>query len=62
MDARRDRTLRPKAQAEFLGVSRTTLWRLEKEPGFPKSIRLGVNSCGRLESELLAWLRSRQEV
>ncbi|QXE86614.1 AlpA family phage regulatory protein [Geomonas nitrogeniifigens] len=57
-----DRVLRPKAQAELLGVSRTSLWRLRLEPGFPKVIRVGVGSVGRLESELLAWLHSRQEV
>lgn len=57
-----DRVLRPKAQAELIGVSRTTLWRLRLEPDFPKVIRVGVGSVGRMESELLAWLRSRQEV
>jgi predicted DNA-binding transcriptional regulator AlpA len=57
-----DKVLRPKAQAECLGVSRTTLWRFEKLPGFPKTIKLGVNSVGRFQSELLSWARSRQEV
>ncbi len=56
-----DRVLRPKAQAELLGVSRITIHRLEKsDPTFPKKIQIGVQSVGRFESELMAWLESKR--
>lgn len=43
------------------GLSRTTLWRIERRKGseFPKRIRLGSHSVGWIESEVHAWLASR---
>lgn len=55
-----DRILRPAAQAQLLGISRTTLWRLALLPNFPKAVKLGAGSTGRFEGELLEWLRTRQ--
>lgn len=53
--------LRPKAQCLLLGISRATLHRIEKaDSTFPKKVRLGINSVGRVDSELLAWIDSRK--
>jgi prophage regulatory protein len=42
-----------------VGLSRTTLWRLEREHQFPKRKRIGKNSVGWLESEVDEWISSR---
>lgn len=41
---------------EFLGVSRTTLWRLRKRAGFPYA-RVG-RCCRYQRSAILEWLKS----
>ena len=41
------------------GLSRTTLWRLERLGKFPLMIRLGANSIGWVESEIRAWIETR---
>ena len=41
------------------GLSRTTLWRLERVGAFPKRIRLGANSVGWIEEEVDDWINSR---
>ena len=41
------------------GLSRTTLWRLEREGKFPERVRLGANSVGWREEEVRAWLDER---
>lgn len=38
------RLLRPDEAAAYLGISKTALRRLEKEPGFPKPIRISPRS------------------
>lgn len=57
--------LRPKAVVRALGLSRATLHRLMRsDPSFPSPVRLGSNSIGFVEGELLAWIeanRIRQE-
>jgi predicted DNA-binding transcriptional regulator AlpA len=53
--------LRPAKQAILLDISRATLYRLAKLPDFPKNVRLGTNSVGRFDHELLAWANSRKE-
>lgn len=60
----------PSAQKEILsprelpgvtGLSRTTCWRLEKDPssGFPKRIQLSPGRVGYRRSEIEGWLKSR---
>jgi len=44
------------------GLSRTTIWRLEKAGQFPKRRSLGSNSVGWLHSELTAWIETRATV
>jgi predicted DNA-binding transcriptional regulator AlpA len=51
--------LRTNEVIRLTGLSRTTLWRLERTAGFPARLRLGTNSIGWLEDEVRAWLESR---
>lgn len=55
------RILRTDEVAERLGVSRTTLWRWEREGDFPDRIKLGPNSVGWRESDLEDWLEQRAD-
>ena len=41
------------------GLSRTTLWRLERRGEFPRRLRLSPNSTGWIESEIEQWIESR---
>lgn len=42
-----------------VGLSRTTLWRLERENLFPKRKRVGKNSIAWLEHEVDQWISRR---
>src|SRR5687767_1259580 len=44
---------------EATGLSRPTIYRLERKGEFPKRRRLGVNSVGWVEEELAVWIRGR---
>ena len=44
------------------GLSRTTVWRLEKAGQFPKRRSLGAKSVGWLQSELTKWIETRATV
>jgi len=57
-----DRFIREAETCEITGLSRTTLWRLEKAGDFVKRYRLGPNSIGRKHSELMAWMKTREAV
>jgi prophage regulatory protein len=41
------------------GLSRSTIWRLERRGAFPKHRRLSTNAVGWLEQEIDQWVRSR---
>lgn len=56
---RRTAVLRPKAAAEYLGLSRSTLYRLEKSGELAPRLRLGLNSSGWLVEDLDKFLTSR---
>ncbi|WP_167631598.1 helix-turn-helix transcriptional regulator [Mariprofundus ferrooxydans] len=45
-----------------VGLCRSQIWRLEKKGRFPKSVPLGENSKGWIESEVDAWLNERRDV
>ncbi len=51
--------LRTKAVCGRTGLSRTTIWRLERSGIFPQRIRLGPNSVGWREAEIREWIESR---
>ena len=52
--------IRPLDCAKKIGVSRTTLHRWKKRPGFPVAFRLGDNSVAFEEDEIDQWLASRR--
>lgn len=54
------RILRSRAVCERTGLSRTTLWRLERIGAFPLHRRISANAVGWLEEEVTAWIRSRR--
>ena len=41
------------------GLSRTTLWRLERRGDFPSRLRLSQHSCGWVAQEIEEWIASR---
>jgi predicted DNA-binding transcriptional regulator AlpA len=41
------------------GLSRTTLWRLERQGQFPTRVRLGLNSVGWRDEEVEHWVETR---
>jgi len=47
---------------EFTGKSKQTIYRWESQNLFPKRIRLGANSVAWLESDVRAWLESREKL
>lgn len=55
-----DRIL-PWSQVKVIsGLSRTTVWRLQKTGDFPASVQVSRNRVGWWQSELLEWKRSRR--
>ncbi len=53
------RVIRQNEAIRVTGLSRTTLWRLERAGQFPPRRRLGRNSIGWLQGEIEAWMKSR---
>ena len=52
---------RPAEAAELLGISATTLWRVEQsDPNFPPKIRISARCVGYRRSALLAWISQRE--
>jgi prophage regulatory protein len=51
----------PKVQ-QVSGLSRVTVWRMERDDRFPHRRQLSANSVGWLKSELDTWLNSRESV
>lgn len=62
MVSSKDRIIRPKELSEMLGISRTSIWRFERDGVFPKHVQLGMQSIGWRLSEVNAWLEKRQVV
>ena len=44
---------------KIIGLSKVTIWRMEKSGTFPKRINLSDRRAGWIESEILEWLESR---
>jgi predicted DNA-binding transcriptional regulator AlpA len=51
--------LRTSDVTRLTGLSRTTLWRLERQGKFPTRVRLGLNSVGWRNEEVQHWVESR---
>ena len=45
-----------------VGLSRTSIWRLERKGQFPARRRLSVNAVGWLEDEVERWVQARDVV
>lgn len=54
-----DRIMNTPEVVEATGVSRTTLWRLEREGKFPRRRQLIGHRVGWLASEVDAWIQER---
>ena len=55
----KDRILRFPEVREMTGLSRTTLWRMEKDDKFPQRVQLGISSVGWKQNEIQAWIKKR---
>ena len=51
-----ERVIRKPELKGMLGLSDTTIWRLERAGKFPKRLQMGGNSVGWLHSEVIQWL------
>ena len=51
--------LSPKEVVKRTGLSRVTLWRLEKSGQFPKRVNLTEARVGWTEAEVIEWIESR---
>ena len=49
-----DKFIRLSDVIEMIGLSQSTIWRMEKLGKFPKRRRLSASACGWLKSEVLA--------
>ncbi len=56
MSAVQDKFIRFGSLAEMVGLSRTTIYRLEQQGQFPKRVKLGSNSVAWRMSEVLNWM------
>jgi predicted DNA-binding transcriptional regulator AlpA len=54
-----DRIIRIKELIDMVGLSRTTIWRMEGYGSFPKRVSLGTNSVGWKLSEINEWLSNK---
>ncbi len=54
-----DRIIRIKKLIDMVGLSRTTIWRMENYGSFPKRVSLGANSVGWKLSEINQWLENK---
>ncbi len=61
-EARPVRLLRIRDVIQITGLSRMTLYRLERAGNFPRRRRLGVQSVAWLESDLSHWVETRPAV
>lgn len=54
-----DRFIRQPEITERTGLSRTTIWRQERQGKFPKRRKISENAVGWLESEITGWFESK---
>ena len=53
--------IRIKEVIDRTGLSRTTIWRLEKSGRFPGRIKLSARSVGWFECQVDEWIRDRRQ-
>ncbi len=49
----------PSEVVEMTGISRVTIWRLEKGGKFPKRVNLSESRIGWVDTEIENWITSR---
>jgi predicted DNA-binding transcriptional regulator AlpA len=54
-----DRFMRLTEVIDVIGLSRTTIWRMEKAGAFPRRFKLGTSSIAWREKDIIAWMDSR---
>ena len=57
-----DRILREPEVLDAIGISRSQLWNLLKDGKFPARVRLAGRSMGWKQSDVQAWIESRETV
>ncbi len=60
-DLKEKRFIRFRELKEICGLSRTSLWRLEKAGLFPKSIKLSSRASAWLSTEIEDWINSKMK-
>ena len=53
------RLLRFPAVRHLTGLSRSTIWRLERTAAFPRHVRLSANTVAWVEGEVRNWIRQK---
>ena len=53
------RILKTNEVMKTIGLSKVTIWRMEKAGAFPKRINISSRRVGWLESEIEEWIESR---
>lgn len=51
--------LRFPAVRERTGLSRSTIWRLERQGAFPRHHRISANAVAWIEDDIATWIRSK---
>lgn len=55
-----NRILRQSEVMQKTGLSRTTLWRLEKQNKFPKKIQISERNIGWLSDDIDDWINNKR--
>jgi prophage regulatory protein len=56
---RGSRVVRFREVEDRVGLSRTTIWRLERDGKFPLRLKISARTVGWIESEIEAWIAGR---
>lgn len=59
-DADQDRILRTQEVQKLVGLSRSTIWRLERSQKFPARVPLSIGSVGWLKSDIESWIQNKK--
>lgn len=57
-----NKLIRTAQAAELLGISRQSLYKWRKKPGFPKMYKLSSRASGFREDDLRAWIEQNEEI
>ena len=53
---------RAKELQQVTGLSRSTIWRMEREGSFPQRLKISTGCVGWRKSEIDEWVKGRQQV